>query len=153
MSNWIDEEGRKLTEELAKKQHRENVVRMSNYWASLLHQIQMDAEDIGESPHWKPLIGSPLTIKQEGGGLKIIRETFPAMIIEVMSNGDSVAVESVVFRVPGKPENRKKEILPVASSGENVYLTNGESIYVIPEQASKYILSRLLEFLKENALK
>jgi len=74
------------------------------------------------------------------------------MLVYVTKDSETIDVKTEVYRRSGgNPERTQTETLKVGSNGENVHLASREALYVIPEQASQYILTRLLEFIRQNS--
>ena len=149
MSNWIEDEGQRFSDELAEKTRKKQVIAMSNYWVALLDQLKADVATINENVHWKQHLGNiPIKVSGFSGGLQIAKETLPAMVVHVTNEGDTVQVQTEIYNSKGSPSSTKKKKYPVVVSDTLTCISDDEALWVIPEEASRHILTPLLEFMK-----
>src|SRR5215213_1112248 len=136
MSNWITEEANKNNAQEHDEAIKQRLINASNYWGSLLRQVEADVNAINQHPYWmKKLIGSPLHFGQDftGQGYQISKSGNPAVMITFRNLGDHIHVERNLDDVVAQGFSAEEDLF-VGTSGQNVVLhTEGKKSFVIPE--------------------
>ncbi len=156
MTNWIQEEGRKAISERQAKTESERQIKVSNFWANLIRQLEKDVEMINQDKGWQSVFNGAISFQRTDLGVKISRTSFPSIFdLKVEYIGDYVEVNSRYIKTQDdlQQENVKENHLKydiVAQNG-GIQLKNGTSYYLVPEEASKAILA-LLVTAKNDAI-
>jgi hypothetical protein len=148
MSNWIDDEAEKYRLMQYKTEQKTYLITCSNYWADLTEQLRNDVDSINNNPIWKEVLqGNHIRIVKAIDGFKIEKTKLPAVYITVNNEGLTIELH---IEIAKNVDNSTKydENLEVKSKGERIYLVKFDEAFLIPEQASKYILSPILKALK-----
>lgn len=84
------------------------------------------------------------------GGFEIAKITFPAIYTHVQHGDDGVTikVKTAIKKSMDASESTRSETLKITSDGEHVYFSSSNETYLVPEQASRHILSNLMQALK-----
>lgn len=148
MINWIDDEAEKYRLTQNETEQKTYLIAYSNYWANLTEQLRNDVDSINTNPTWGQVLqGNPIRIVKAVEGYKIEKTSFPAVYITINNEGLAIQLHIETAR---NPDNSTKydENLEVKSNGERIYLVKFDEAFLVPEQASKYILSPILKALK-----
>jgi len=94
-----------------------------------------------------PIQGNPLKTNRAFEGFKIWKPNHPAVYITVRDEGLTVLLEVEVTR-DADNSIRDNEKLEVRFNGGRNYLVKPGEAFLVPEQASKYILRPMLQTLK-----
>jgi hypothetical protein len=152
--SWISDEANKNVNTESKEARRQEVLRTSNYWAALVRQLEHDVNTINEHDYWKTkLAGFPLTFGTPygGEGYQISKSGFPSILIEIQNRGSYIEIGRRYTENPlsNDREFPGNERLAVDVSGNVVVLRNkSDQTFVVPADASQYILRAVIESLK-----
>jgi hypothetical protein len=165
MSDWINEEFERFEKERAEdiehfekeraEQKRNNdFTKFTDCLTALRVQIEKDVSDINTNKVGKKILGGyPIRITPIFCGYEIRQFLYPTHTITVLNKGQQIELKRATFV---EPQNKKNqyfiETLDVRIDDESVYLVKqgmSNRGYLIPEQASRYILTPLLDSVKE----
>lgn len=142
--DWIDKKFEARQNAEKKRQTEEYLIDYSNYWANLKEQIRQDVEKIGK------LWNVKISISNTEDGYKISKaESFPTVIITISNGGDNVNVRTQTAQ-DLEDDDTTDESFIVISQNRRIYLKNDSTVLLVPEQASEYILSPIVEALNVN---
>ena len=154
MSNWITDEANKNNERERKEAYEQNLIRQSNYWASILRQVEADVKAINEHDYWKhrlAMVGFPLRFGTDPlgeGYYQISKSGYPAILVAFKNTEDGINIKR---RFTENPLSRdfKDETLRLAVMGDGVaFVTPDTKFLMVPEDVSQYILRAVIESLK-----
>ncbi len=149
MTNWINDEAQKHAESKAQKEQSDYLINFSNYWAGLINQIKSDVEQINNQPIWKDALDDkPITVKQVVSGYEILKSSLPSVSVIIDNQGKTIKVQTATIKDSISEYQTKIEDLKVESDGGRLYLKWYDKLFIIPEDASRYILSPIIEALK-----
>ncbi len=153
MSDWIEDEAEQMRLAQEKANQNDYLIAYSNYWADLTEQIKNDVQSINDNPVCQQrLDGFKIRIRKDIDGYKIEKTSFPAVYITLDNTGTAIKINTEIARNVDD-STKQRETLEVKVNGKRVYLVKFEEAFLIPEQASKYILKPILDVLKEQLKK
>jgi len=152
MSNWITDEANNNNDREQREEYEKRLVQQSNYWGSLLRQVEADVNVINQHGYWqKKLAGFPLRFGPDilgEGFYQISKSGYPAVLVGFKNTSEGI---KIVRRFTENPLSRefRDEVLKLAVSGNNiVFITRDNQSLVVPEDVSQYILKAVIESLK-----
>lgn len=155
MNDWIKEEGEKTRKARQVADDKEYLIQLSNYWAVLRDQITKDVEAINANADWQHLFNEQISIENiEFGGLRLKKASFPAAFgIDITNGGDELLVKSY-YKLDNDHsfENNETTLKVEVERGHVVVKLNNKESFLVPEQASQYILSLIVR-AKDDSVK
>lgn len=153
MSNWITDEANEHNDRVQKKEHEKRLIQQSDYWSLLVRQVEADVNKINEHPYWKPrLVDFPLQCSQNSnGGYQVSKSSNPAVVVGFTNLGDHIEVKRISGTGMWASGMATSEDLFIGVMGENVVLhSEGKQTFIVPADASRYILKAIMQALKED---
>ena len=147
MSDWITDEADRLRRDREAATDKEYLVSVSNYWAVLRSQIEQDVKAINENPEWNNILREETKIENiDFGGLRLKRSSFPgAFTVDVTNGGNEITIKSHYKLDRDHSYVANNNILSVEVDRGHVVLRSKKGdCFIVPEQASQYILETLV---------
>jgi hypothetical protein len=154
MNDWIKNESEKSGREITERKQKEYLISVSNYWADLRQQIERDVVEINNDPVFRQAFNESLIIeKTDNGGFRIKKTSFPAAFYVTVENGGDEIRVAVEYGLSGLSDwSESEERLRVELKGKHVCLSNYNESFIVPEQASQYILRTVVR-AKDDSLR
>ncbi len=150
MSDWINDEMRDFRAEQERIDRKQTIISYSNYWATLVRQIEKDVQKINIVPEFSSVLKKDAIEFIDSGSYYEVRMLAkPAVFIKIENGGQSVKVEMIVDRFDGNDVVNKQAEFRVFPKKDRIDLELNGQFFVVPEQASRAILKPLLEELKK----
>lgn len=144
--SWVKDEEIKIKERLNQQQSDEFLITYSNYWSSLINQIQSDIQEINNSEAWQKALREPIKIEENDGGYKIKKTSFPSAFYIIIKNGGrTISVETQYKKSGVHDWESNEETLNVELENHQIVLKRGRDAFLVPEQAAKYILQTIVK--------
>lgn len=153
MSNWITDEANEHNDRIQTKEYEKRLIQQSDYWSRLVRQVEADVNKINEHPYWKPRLANfPLQFSQKSnGGYQVSKSSNPAVVVGFTNRGDHIEVERASGTGMWVAGTAASEDLFIGVMGENVVLhSEGKQTFIVPEEASRYILKAIMQALKQD---
>lgn len=151
MGNWITEEANANNQREHDEANRQRLIRASNYWSNLVRQVEADVTSINEHPYWiKKLTESRLHFGEDlsGQGYQISKSGNPSVLVTFRNLGDCIRIERSLPEEVAQGFDTEEELY-IGTLGQSAVLNaEGKRSFVIPEDASRYILKPVIETLK-----
>jgi len=149
--SWIKDEAKKNIEKESKESARNELIARSNFWGRLLRQVDADVKEINEDDHWRKKLGeSTVRVSETSGraGYLVMAGDLDVLVF-IENKGDYLVIEREFTNSPIEDQFLLCEKLSVDTSGNNVILISQNARrFVVPEEASQYILKAVIESLK-----
>lgn len=145
--SWVKEDFEDFQQQQQEQNQTQTWIARGNYFAALRSKIEEDVRSINE--FWNSQPGSSkITVQPSNNGFQITKEILSFVCIDIQNGGDTLKIGVEVKKAVNIPGQITREELKVEFDGQRVFLTKGESAYFVPEQASKYILTPIIQSLK-----
>jgi hypothetical protein len=150
MNNWIEEEAERYQREKEEQIQKEELINSSNHWIILRQQIERDVNEINNHAIWKEILGGiPLVVQNLNEGFQIQKTTHPAVIVSARFKDRQLEMKTEI-KAAESNGNLNEEILQVDAKDGKIVLRKNQEFYVVPIEASRYILSPIINALKNS---
>ena len=148
MSDWIRKKAEQLRAKQEKLKQSQKIILNANFWHLLIEQIKSDVIEINSE--CQDILTRPLECSEAENSVQIATGSYPAVNIYVRNKGEQIELETAIQRTSDVKFKRQKELLDVRTDGNVTYLSLRDDIFIIPKQASEFILSRILDVIEKN---
>jgi hypothetical protein len=154
MNNWIDEEGQKTHLEKEARDNKDRLIAIANFWGLLRTQLYEDVEQINSNIGFREVFKEPIEVEPtDRGGYMIKKTLFPAAFYIQVENGGDRVIVSTEYRLDDEADwDNKQEVLMVKWDGRHILVTSHTESFIVPKQASKYILQTVVR-AKDDSVK
>jgi hypothetical protein len=148
MNNWIEEEAERYHREKEEQLQKEELISNSNHWIILRQQIERDVNELNNHPVWKEILGGiPVVVQNINDGFQIQKTTYPVVYVTARLKDRQIEMKTEIKDAETGDE-QNEETLQVDAEGGNIVLKKFHEVFIMPHEASRYILSPVIRALK-----
>ncbi len=149
MNSWIEEEAESYQREKEAQIIKEELLNNSNHWTILRQQIERDVYEINRHTVWKEILGGiPLVVQNVNEGFQIQKTTLPAVYVTVRLKDRQIEIKVETKGGEAGADGQSGEALDLDAMDGKIVLRKGREFFVMPDQASRYILGPIIRALK-----
>jgi hypothetical protein len=149
MNNWIEEEAERYHREKEEQLLKEELLNNSNHWAILRQQVERDVTELNNHPVWKEILGGiPVVVQNINDGFQIQKTTYPAVYVTVRGKDRQIEMKTET-KDAETAAGETDETLQLDARDGKIILKKDQEYYVMPHEASRYILTPVLRALKK----
>jgi hypothetical protein len=148
--SWVDDELDEARVRDDQKATRDQTFREQapGLWSGLRHFLKQDVEQINKKDQLVELVlgGSKLNYQEDGDGVKIVKETYPAMYLTIQSRGRYIEVlRKIVTNGDNRKVKEERNVYEFVFEGdERLVIQNPNGVTLGVADASQEILTPLL---------